>query len=395
MLRVENLVLRNRHLKSFISVNDYRSLAQWIFRVYPSKAISQIAVRDNFGIEHVAQASPEQTESSRIYKISRFTIYLNVQNSTDLAKIQKSIAPLLKFAEVKLQELDLIGKRNRQSAVNEAELRLQAQKFKREKMQLRHFNRERLKLLARFSHDLKTPLSMLTLPLESIILSGEGISPKIRARLEKMKFALYSILHSLASALDLTASELSHFKSHRSIQNFSELLVSICSMYDIVFESYGMRLNVSVEPNIYFSLDPLQIEKVINNLLNNALKHNMPGQSVEVLLTCDANRRILLRITDNGLGTIASTGNLLKTTKSGVFASTGLGLGIVREIVKNHQGKFYFSSKPGVGSTVELHFSKAAKPSKKSLPKLGLYHTLHEVELLSSERSQLSRKHKI
>jgi two-component system, OmpR family, phosphate regulon sensor histidine kinase PhoR len=103
--------------------------------------------------------------------------------------------------------------------------------------------------------------------------------------------------------------------------------------------------------------DRRQLERVLQNLIDNALVHGPSGSTVEVDVACEG-RDVVVRVRDAGPGVpVELMGRLFARyarAGRGRAGSTGLGLYIVRGIVEAHGGRVGVDSTPGEGSTFEV-----------------------------------------
>jgi two-component system sensor histidine kinase TctE len=121
-------------------------------------------------------------------------------------------------------------------------------------------------------------------------------------------------------------------------------------------------LGLDAEPEVFIRGDPLLVQELIGNLLDNAIHHAGPGAKVTVQVSAGPPAR--LRVVDDGPGIPAALREdalkrfhrLPGTTHDG----TGLGLAIVREIARVHGAEMALGDAPGGGLTVELRFRNEA-----------------------------------
>ncbi|HNA78657.1 MAG TPA: HAMP domain-containing sensor histidine kinase, partial [Turneriella sp.] len=251
---------------------------------------------------------------------------------------------------------------------------------------------KRIGLFSQYSHDLKTPLSMLTVPLEQLVIEDDSVPVPLRLQLEKIRTAIYSVLRTVTHSLDAARLVTRRQKPMLIPQDFTEFVRQVADVYSLVFESYGIRLKMNLEPLVICEIDPIQFEKILNNLLSNALKHNMPGGEVLITLKTENHRAVLL-VSDSGLGPGTEPGRR-RNRNPWAFSSHGFGLSIVRELVRLNRGTMQFSSRTGVGTTVTVVLPTV--PELAAAAERGRRHnfnfTMHEVELMAAERNALSRR---
>ena len=116
------------------------------------------------------------------------------------------------------------------------------------------------------------------------------------------------------------------------------------------------------------SVDPAQLEHVLVNLLENALKFSSPTDRVE-LRAEEAGDDVLIRITDHGPGIpVLEQGLIFEPFKRGTSADgqrgSGLGLAIARGFVQLNGGRLWVESEPGEGTTFALAFPAVRVPTR-------------------------------
>ena len=119
-----------------------------------------------------------------------------------------------------------------------------------------------------------------------------------------------------------------------------------------------VSLHVVVPPEpVLLEGDPAYLERLVLNLVGNAIKFTDPGGSVEVALEVGGDFADM-RVTDTGMGIpLEEQGRLFQRFFRSALATeyamqgTGLGLHIVRSIAEAHNGRIDFESTPGVGTT--------------------------------------------
>ena len=115
---------------------------------------------------------------------------------------------------------------------------------------------------------------------------------------------------------------------------------------------------------IFLELDDTKFMQVINNLISNALKFTPDGGEITVTLE-ENESSVLLKVQDNGIGIPEKYQDILfdkftKARRPGIKGepSTGLGMSIIKTIVKWHQGKIWFESKENKGTTFYIEIPK-------------------------------------
>jgi PAS domain S-box-containing protein len=238
-----------------------------------------------------------------------------------------------------------------------------------ERKKLEHDLQEALKARDTFlgvaSHELKTPLTTLQLQIHSLIRTlndpnSEIPREKVQAKLNILKRQGERFEQLFKSLLDM--SQINSGKLRLRLEknlNLSELTEEIAQRFQEEFLVSNTELHLKIEPNIVGHLDSQRVDQIISNLLSNALKYG-EGKPVELVLKRN-NDFARIEVKDQGIGIADSVKEKIferfeRAVDEHSFKGLGLGLWIVREILKSCHGKIWVESETNKGSTfvVEL-----------------------------------------
>ena len=211
-------------------------------------------------------------------------------------------------------------------------------------------------LNADIGHELKTPLTSIKVNLDA--LSQSGVSSPL---LDNTKEAVDKMGTLIQEMLTLSTVE-----SGKDQLNFSEFLLSnaverIALTYESISFLKGVSFDYNIKDNIYFNGDRNKIEKLLEILLDNALKYSTSGGRIELTLD-QTQQHIEITVSDTGVG-ISKTDlphiyeRFYVADRSRSSDSFGLGLSIAKAIVDNHRGKILVESKEGQGTTFKIRFN--------------------------------------
>ncbi|MCW3787363.1 sensor histidine kinase [Plebeiibacterium sediminum] len=209
------------------------------------------------------------------------------------------------------------------------------------------------------AHEIKNPLTPMKLSIQYLERANKDKASDFDGKLKKVSATLIDQIDNLSSI----ASEFSNFAkmpiAKRKRIDVVEVLLQCVSLFD---KSSNLEINVN-QNNIeryWIFADPEQMNSVFNNLLKNAIQ-SIPSKR-KGIITVDIqseNDRIVIKITDNGLGIDEEIqGKLFSpnfTTKSG---GMGLGLAIVKNIVVNSKGKIWFKTQLDKGTSFFVEFPR-------------------------------------
>ncbi|WP_020675081.1 sensor histidine kinase [Geopsychrobacter electrodiphilus] len=222
--------------------------------------------------------------------------------------------------------------------------------------------------IAQVSHELKSPLASLQLHLETIEMRQP--EPQQLQKFVRLMQGDTERLHGLINNL-LTASKLEHRSSNFNLEegDFSAAVENWLQQRKNSFPKNG-TLDWSIEPQLYLRFDEEALETVLRNLVENAILYAEGPPRIRIELKTDGDFA-LLSITDQGRGIdprlyrkifrmfyrVRITGKTIR--------GSGLGLFIVRSIIRRHHGKVWVKSAgPGKGSTFYLRLPLASKKAK-------------------------------
>lgn len=189
---------------------------------------------------------------------------------------------------------------------------------------------QQYKLLKEFtenlSHELQTPLANLKGKIE--LLLNTDLNQEQMQTLSVMYDEL-NRMSTLNRSLVLLMSLEDHEVAPQQV-NFSEALKETILQYEDIIEMGGKTLSVSIQDNIYIRINPMLLQIVLSNLINNASRHNIENGIVEITLTST-----FLEIKNTGNPNSLTNENIFNRFKKGTSGSSSLGIGLalVKKIV--------------------------------------------------------------
>jgi two-component system sensor histidine kinase KdpD len=214
-------------------------------------------------------------------------------------------------------------------------------------------SRLRAALFSGVTHDLKTPLSAITASVTSL-LDGHGFSREERHdHLETIRQEADHLNRVVSNLLDigrLRAGSLTPSKNPAAMDELIEAVVGRLQPL-LVKRDVGIEIKGDL-PEI--SMDLVQMDQVLTNLIENAVKFSPPNSSIRIAAVGDATR-IRVTVADKGPG-------IPKAERERVFEpfergdgeekGTGLGLAIAKAVVQAHGGRIWAQDMPGGGAAV-------------------------------------------
>ena len=209
--------------------------------------------------------------------------------------------------------------------------------------------------IADLSHELRTPLTSIRGFVEAL-RDGTVTDPARReSSLEVIQDETRRMLRMIEQLLDLSRLEAGQYRLERSPIELEELFAHVESMFESRARDAGVGLRAEIAVGTTsVEADFDRLVQVLNNLVDNALRHTTEGETV--ISATESNGGIEIVVRDTGEGIAAEHLDHLfdrfwqPESRSGPGA--GLGLAISREIIRAHGGSIQAASEIGVGTTI-------------------------------------------
>lgn len=205
------------------------------------------------------------------------------------------------------------------------------------------------------AHEIKNPLTPLRLTVQSFERKFDPNDPDIQKKVNEFSKTLIQQIDTMSNI----ATAFSSFADMPAQQNETLNVVKVVRLALEIFTEDYIHF-ITDEEEIIAKLDRTQLIRVITNLVKNAIQAVPEVESPRILVTvATEGPHVKISVADNGVG--ISDGNREKvfepkfTTKS---SGTGLGLGMVKNIVENYGGTINFTSKIGKGTVFTIRFPK-------------------------------------
>ena len=241
--------------------------------------------------------------------------------------------------------------------------------------QLQDLDRAKSEFLSTFSHELRTPLTSIRAYTE-LLRDEDGIGrdeDRMLEIIEKNSVRLSVLIEDILTLSHLNSAV---YDIHLVPVDVNPLIDAACESLLPTAEGKSLTLTArTAEDPVLVLGDEHQLERLLLNLVSNAVKFTPPGGHVFVDVTASESS-VVLSVVDDGIGIPADEqeavfGRFVRGDEATreVIPGTGLGLAIVQAIVEHHGGTVSLTSAPGMGTSVRVH-----------LPSLGTAGARNELE---------------
>lgn len=229
--------------------------------------------------------------------------------------------------------------------------------------------RMRNTLLSSVSHDLKTPLTVIAGSASSLL---EGEKALDAATKQELAHTIYDeaqrldrLVHNL---LEMTRLQSGQIRLNKEWHVLEEVIGNALHQLEPQLQGHPVKINLPADYPLV-NLDALLIERVLINLLDNAIKYTPPGTSIEISGRLQ-DREIVLEVADAGPGLPSGNEERIfeKFFQSAPGSSRGVGLGlsICRNIIEVHGGRIRVANRPEGGAVFSFTL-----PLEEGAPRLG------------------------
>jgi len=220
------------------------------------------------------------------------------------------------------------------------------------------------------SHELRSPMTVITGAINTALTEAERLSPEETHQLLKDAALEADLLSNLlGNLLELSRVQAARLVLHAEAIDIKRVIQS--AVEEVKRQSSAHEFMVSVPrklPPVY--ADPLRLERILYNLLENAVKYSPQGGEIRVSVKQE-KEHLVIGVSDQGIGiSPADQAKLfrsfqrLEEFKPGRARGVGLGLLVCRRLVEAHGGQIWVKSKPGQGSTFFFTLPLSQKQKK-------------------------------
>ena len=234
----------------------------------------------------------------------------------------------------------------------------QKERLSAEKQSLRNI------LLSSVSHDLRTPLAAIIGSADTLLRKGDDLAAEKRKELiQSIREEAERLNQIVRNVLNMTRLESGAIQIRKEWQSLEEITGAVIDRLSDRLNGHTLNVQIPEDlPLIHF--DPLLMEQVLTNLLENALRYTPPGTAIELTARVQKTE-VLVELADRGPGIPEGQQERIfdKFTRGRVpGGGVGLGLSICRVIIGAHGGRIWAENRPGGGAVFRFTLPVEGEP---------------------------------
>lgn len=276
-----------------------------------------------------------------------------------LSKVSNEISKGNYDFALKIKSKDEIGELTK-SFINMKDcIKKQITTIEKDRDKLKTLESHRKTFFDNATHEMKTPLTIISGYTQ--IISQKGFDDKdfFYKGIKKIKYESNKMHNMILKLLDISKLESNIEVEYENI-NISEIVNRVCEDMTIKSKKYYINIDKKIEEDLYILGNKEEISRVFINIIDNSIKYGNVKSEIKVKVK-SKDSRCYITVKDRGIGIpqdkidqIFKPFYRVDKQTSRENGSSGLGLSIVKNIVKNHGGEIYIESEENVGTNVNI-----------------------------------------
>jgi len=249
--------------------------------------------------------------------------------------------------------------------------------FQRKTKILKQVEELKTNFMSLVTHDLKTPVARIQ-GISEILSNQLKENPQAYQLTKKITHSTEELDRFINSILELSKIESKGIHIDLKTKDINRIIEQSISELSALAQSKGIKIDKDLEPLFPIKIDPRMLSKVINNLIDNAIKYS-PKNSVISITSKELLDYVEIIITDQGIGISQDESKNLfkkfyraKNDSTTQIPGTGLGLYLSKYFIEAHQGEIIIESQENKGTSVKIRLPLELKNDLTGLANLNI-----------------------
>lgn len=256
---------------------------------------------------------------------------------------------------------------------------------------VKEVNEAKLRFFSNISHEIKTPLTLIEGPTNTM-LNELRKNPSQTEKLNLIKRQLNKIYELIEQVQDFRRADSNLLKMNYSRFNFKNFLEEVTDGFKFIAESDNKTFELYGDTTpIIVVADRDKLEKILNNLINNAFKYTQTNDTIKIEYKC-IEKDLIVSVIDTGIGIdqldiehIFERFYQSHKKQNSHLSGSGIGLAFSKRLVEMHYGYIEAESELGKGSKITFKLPIVKKQSKNDILEIEKIELPNENEVLISE----------
>ncbi len=232
-------------------------------------------------------------------------------------------------------------------------LEKQGEEEKKLNRQIAEATRSKLAFYTNVSHDLRTPLTLISEPVNQLVVA-ESLTPREHSLALLIQKNSRILLRLINQILDFRKLENGRLSLNLAEIDFTVAVKEWMESFREAARAHDIRLSLADSEPLTLAVDPEKMERIFFNIISNAIKYTPVGGAITVSYAVEGEN-LVMRFSDTGRGIAASEisrifESFYQSADHGAAIGSGIGLSLVKAFVELHGGTISVESTPGVGS---------------------------------------------
>lgn len=331
-------------------LKSYKSLSDSLTELEKEKELARFETL--FGLK-----SEQEQNSLLKEKVSAQNLAMNIGGISILLLLIAAFALYRMYNNKRIHVREL---KEKNDELNNLYVRLEEQRN-----ELASVNETKDKLFSVLAHDLRNPIAKLY-SLLLIIREEAAEEINLEESLNQLELQLNSGIYTLENYLSWAQSQMDGISPNMNAVDVHEKTEKVFESLQSTAEAKGVQFKNEIKKETYVTSDPNLLDIILRNLITNGIKFSYSGSYIN----CGAEKvgdRIRLSVSDTGVGIPEHAQEKLFKAFNGTQAGTdresgtGLGLAICKEFTELQNGKIWFESTEGKGTTFYVELQEASE----------------------------------
>ena len=229
--------------------------------------------------------------------------------------------------------------------------------LEKSKKEIETMSKQKTNFFINLAHETKTPLTLISNYFDMFV---KKIGNRYNEDVQIIKYNIDKLKRDMINFLDIEKLDRKQiFYNHNQLIGLAKILKNKITLFKALAEKKQIEIITDIKNEIFIKIDPYAIDRILNNLLDNAIRYNNKGG--KIFITCkESENHVILEVEDTGIGmTTEQQSNIFNafyqvSHEKRNIQGIGLGMNIVKKIIDEVGWEIIVKSDPGKGTRIAI-----------------------------------------